>query len=352
MRLFIFNFKSFKNSKATSFGKIGRNVLIITVIFFVCWEIFWRHMGFISVHDDNKDLWADKRLQASQIGKESIIIIGSSRVFYGIDTVRLSELTKQPVIQLAINGSSPLPILEDLSQDQNIKGLIICGIVPNFYFNLRTIRKSDEYINYAKNRTIADRFSHFLNFNLEKIFVYPSKKELGFQLILNGAINWDRKNTEVRVPPQVSRQLTFMDAERRAKLPEIVFHSPSFLFQLQKKLIQGMNLDEIVNEQQLKIILERTRKSVQILQKRGVKIAFLRMPSTKEYLKREKTHLSREKFWDALIHSSGAPGIHFEDYESLRNFDCIDYSHLKSTDATLFTEHLLEILQQKKLLDL
>ena len=62
----------------------------------------------------------------------------------------------------------------------------------------------------------------------------------------------------------------------------------------------------------------------------------------------EKKVFPRERFWNRILDSTGAPGIHFEDYPSLSHFQCPEFSHLTPSDAIVYTKSLVEIIEKEK----
>ena len=88
-------------------------------------------------------------------------------------------------------------------------------------------------------------------------------------------------------------------------------------------------------------ILETTRANVEKIRAKGGKVIFVRLPSSGGLRELEKKTTPREIYWDQLIESTQSPGIHFEDYPELRNFDCPEWSHLRKDDAIRFTKELM-----------
>ena len=91
--------------------------------------------------------------------------------------------------------------------------------------------------------------------------------------------------------------------------------------------------------------LERIRVAVDKVRARGVKVVFVRPPSTGTVRDLERQYSPREKTWDLMLQVTGAPGIHFEDHPQLAGFDCPEWSHLTTTDAVQFTATLMPLLE-------
>ncbi|MEO6538814.1 MAG: hypothetical protein ABIT07_09970, partial [Ferruginibacter sp.] len=94
-------------------------------------------------------------------------------------------------------------------------------------------------------------------------------------------------------------------------------------------------------------ILVVVKADVDKIQARGGQIIFVRTPSGGPFLMGEKMGFPREKYWDRLLAVTNRPGIYFEDYPAIAKFVCPEFSHLKQSDAIIFTKNLVEILKQK-----
>ena len=94
-------------------------------------------------------------------------------------------------------------------------------------------------------------------------------------------------------------------------------------------------------------LIASVKGNVDKIRSRGGKVIFVRLPSTGELLDLEKERTPRDAYWDRLLDETGVPGIHFEDYPELSNFDCPEWSHLTRSDAVTFTRNLLPIIQEK-----
>jgi hypothetical protein len=98
----------------------------------------------------------------------------------------------------------------------------------------------------------------------------------------------------------------------------------------------------LIEQQQL----DRVARAVVKLRARGVKVLFVRLPSTGPFLEHENQDFPRARTWDALLAASGAPGIHFEDYPELQGFTLPEWSHVAPAEADRLTEALYRIIQR------
>ncbi len=93
-------------------------------------------------------------------------------------------------------------------------------------------------------------------------------------------------------------------------------------------------------------ILQKTKTNVEKIRSRGGKVVFVRFPSTGGLRQLENKITPRAAYWDRVLETTGAPGIHFEDYPELKGFDCPEWSHLTKKDATKFTSLLVPLFQK------
>src|SRR5580704_18050911 len=109
--------------------------VILVLIFVVSWELYLRHRGIHADYDDSPELWADKRAMVYEPSDKATVFLGSSRIKYDLDIPTWTQLTGRHAIQLASEGSSPLPTLEDLSNDSLFKGKVVVDITEVLFFS-------------------------------------------------------------------------------------------------------------------------------------------------------------------------------------------------------------------------
>lgn len=65
----------------------------------------------------------------------------------------------------------------------------------------------------------------------------------------------------------------------------------------------------------------------------------------------ESEHYPCEKFFDRVVTETGCLGIHFEDYDELKDFICVEDSHLGVEDGLEYTRRLIQILRRENVID-
>ena len=88
-----------------------------------------------------------------------------------------------------------------------------------------------------------------------------------------------------------------------------------------------------------------TTAAVEKLRARGGKIVFVRLPVVSELKTLEDRITPRSQIWDPLLQRTAVPGIYFEDYPELSNFNCPEWSHLSAGDSVEFSKRLVPHLR-------
>jgi hypothetical protein len=91
-------------------------------------------------------------------------------------------------------------------------------------------------------------------------------------------------------------------------------------------------------------ICSEVAQDVALIRSRGGEVVFVRPPSSGAYYEREQTAAPRAATWDRLLRETGAPGIHFEDYQDMQDLEIPEMSHLSRDSATRFTRAYVEVL--------
>src|SRR6187431_1426228 len=102
--------------------------LVTVAIVILSFEIYLRNQGATIDYDDGEALWSNNRNMVYEPTDKSLVFIGSSRIKYDLDLPTWKGLTKVHAIQLAMEGSSPRPVLTDLANDPNFKGNVVIDV--------------------------------------------------------------------------------------------------------------------------------------------------------------------------------------------------------------------------------
>ena len=129
--------------------------------------------GYYPDLDDNKDLWSVQRAKVEKATKNDVLLLGASRVLFDIQLDEWEQVTGKRPIQLASEGSSPLPVFRDIVEKTDFNGTIIVGVAPPVFFDYaKTSSVSWKWpkarIDHFHDRTYAQRLNHALSLPLQK----------------------------------------------------------------------------------------------------------------------------------------------------------------------------------------
>lgn len=332
------------------FIKAGIFAVLLTVGTILCYELWLRNRGYAISYDDDERLWADKRAEVYQSPEDAVVFIGSSRIKFDLDIPTWQQQTGTRAVQLAMVGSTPLPLLHNLAEDKNFKGRLVVDVTEILFFNDAPPfqqRPSKGLTAYAKNtpsEKVSYKFSHLLESNLvllDKDFFSLNSylKKLGFK---------DRPGvTSGDLPFPWEFDLT--QADRQSKMSDRFVKDTNLQNQVRMiwaSLGRAMKSPPPTGAK-LDSIFERVKADVAKIKSRGGDVFFLRTPSSGPFLMGELQGYPRQKYWDRLLAETNSPGIHFTDNESLAHFQCPEFSHLSPADAIVFTKAIVPLMEAK-----
>jgi len=323
-------------------------VLVATSV--LCWELYVRNNDFDTSYDDGPPLWSDKRRMIYEPADRSTVFIGSSRNKFDIDIDTWENITGDHAIQLACVGSTPIPILEDLANDEDFKGKLVIDITEVLFFSTSPNNTGTpiECVKYYKDETPAQRASFYIDHLLESQFAFLDKDRL--------SLNAQLKNLRIPNRPGVFEFPIFANGFGRVQFNRQEYMTPKFLSdtnqQNQQRGIWAM-FGKMRNEppasgKKLDSILAIVKTSTDKIKARGGQVIFVRTPSSGPFLAGENMGFPREKYWEKVLAVTNSPGVHFADYPAIAHFACPEFSHLSPADAIVFTKNFIKILNSEK----
>lgn len=326
-------------------------MLVIVVITTAFCEISLRKKGVPISYDDGPPLWANNRAMVYEPKEDAIVFIGSSRIKYDLDLPTWNKETHVHAIQLAMEGSNPRPVLEELSDDVNFKGRLIIDVTEGLFFSNAPPNKETplKNIKYFHDRTPAQRASFILNKPLESQFVFLNKDYF--------SLNAELVSLQIKSRPGVFVEPLFPIEFSHTTFDRQMFMTPGFVADtvLQNKVKANWAFFAKMSmkappmpEAELEGIFQSVKTAIDKIKARGGEVLFVRTPSSGRYQQGEKMKFPRAQYWDKLLKYTNCRGIHFQDYPELSHFICPEDSHLSQPDAAIFTKHLTEILEKDK----
>jgi hypothetical protein len=329
-------------------GKSALLALIIVIAFFVSLELYLRHKGAVVDYDDGPELWAHSRDMVYEPSNKATVFIGSSRIKYDLDIATWEKLTSNHAIQLSMVASSPRHFLTDLANDPNFKGKLVIDVTEVLFFsNTRGNMYPDEFINYYRKRTPAQKVSFVLDKPVESGLVFLNEGHYAINALLGELHVPDRPGIYpfLDFPPgfdvtHFNRQNTMTadfvaDTNQRNRV----------------KAIWGLLRNDPTPPTSGKVldsIMQTVKAEVAKIKARGGDVIFTRTPSTGFFWMAEQHMYPRKAYWDRLLTETGCKGIYFGDYPALAKLDCPEFSHLSQPSAVIYTTNLVNILEKEK----
>jgi hypothetical protein len=321
------------------------------------WEFYVRAAGYAPTLNDTEDLWVQAR---RKVEPESLVIIGDSRPLFDLDLDELEKGLRKRPVQLALAGSCAYPVLDELANNDQFHGTIICSIVPGMFFapGGPLAETSEKALRRYHNQTLAQRASHRLGMFLEEHVAFLKQEDLTLDDLLKQLPIPNRPNAQV--PPTFPPYFQSVDHERRMRMTEQCARPGELQSRIQQIWLPLFTPPPPPSYVPLDAFLEGihkgidgrfvgTAKAVEKLRRRGGKIVFIRFPHSGELKALEDKLNPRSRDWERLLKETNAPGIYFEDYPELATFTCPEWSHLSAGDSVEFTKrlvpHLLATLQ-------
>ena len=170
-----------------SFLKAATFTLILVTASVVLWELFVRSKGFDNSYDDEGPLWSNKRVMVYEPSDRSTVFIGSSRIKFDLDINTWETITGDHAIQLACVGSTPIPVLENLANDNNFKGRLVIDVTEGLFFSgsPRNSELPEKNIKYYKEQSPAQWAGFQINHLLESQLVFLDKERLSLNAMLS-----------------------------------------------------------------------------------------------------------------------------------------------------------------------
>jgi hypothetical protein len=331
--------------KTLSRAAILMALLVLAVI--GSWELYLRSTRIPLDYDDGKDLWSDKRAKIYDPPEKTTVFIGSSRIKFDLDIDTWQKITGREAVQLSVVGSTPMPTLRDLGNDPNFKGKLVVDVTePLFFVNdSAEVQKPDQYIAYYKHRTPAQKASFALDHLLESHFLFLDQMSFSLNAELD---KWKLPNRPgVFVFPDFPDDFGRVTFERQSYMTDRFVADTSLQHQVQNVWLFLMNMARNApppKEDPVPIVLRSVQNAVNKIRARGGEVVFIRTPSSGPFLMGEQHAFPRSKIWDLLLATTHSTGFYYSDNPATAHFICPEWSHLKPSDAVLYTKALISEL--------
>jgi hypothetical protein len=315
------------------------------------WELKMRSLGLRTADiDDGKSYWAVERRKVDTGPRDQVVIVGDSRILFDTNLDEWRRVSGIQPLQLAIAGTSAVPVLQDLADDEHFAGLVVLGIVdagPDLPIGLA---RSTAYTKYPGTESPSQRFGQRIGVLLQRRFAF-----LDSSLTLFGFF------ADLPFQERAGVVKFFFAGAETWKLGEVFENRQTAMW---SRIEQDPNLQaywrglwsglfktrmgtQAIPQSLIQAQIERLVPSIEKIRNRGGAVVLIRPPSADPLRAIERTAIPRQQGWDALVRDSRSVSIHFEDYPEMQGLNLVEYSHLSADSAKKFTRAYVNVLCDK-----
>lgn len=346
----------------------GGLVLGAALAIFLCFALAleWglARRGFEPGVYDDEASWLRARARAEHAGPRGLLLLGSSRMQLDADLDVLGSLTKMKVVQLAIDGSSFLPVFEGLAADPAINGTVVVDFSEHLLASSpdRKSMSLDYQRDYDAQRGQWPDF-HALETRLDEI------RNTWLRSYADGARPLSSLMLRALDPEATPQYLvTRTDRSRAAdyslvKMPDFSFRRARGDMGIGESELASMTIAEqeaflwrrveAMTPVDNRVFLMRLQKLVadaHRIEARGGKVFFINMPISGMLRGIRDKKFPRENFWWHLEQAFPGRTLHALDDPVMSRLDCPDGSHLDRRDREVFTRALAQALARSGVL--
>ncbi len=331
-----------------SLGRSGLVAVLLTIVLLVAWEAWVRSEGVTPDYRNSQSQWAEQRRRIDNGAGDGWVFSGSSRVLFNTQLGVWERLDKRRPVQLALEGTSPITVLESLADDDDFTGKLIVGVAPGLFFSGFEMQRSS--IDRYSEESPTQWFGHKVSVLAEPYLAFYHN-DFAFGAILR------RQPLPARdgvVFDLEIRKLMNMERDRNARLWDKLVYDEDYR-ELAKKLWaqNWMPFAELPPSVQEKLLesrqkqIDRATTATKKMQAKGAEVIFVQMPYEGHYAVSEIDIAPRELTWDVLLEQTGALGLHFQDHEEMQGYYLPEWSHMAAEEADRFTEAFYGLVQRE-----
>lgn len=342
-----------------AWGPVLFGALALWAAFVAAMELRLAARGFRPTVVDSEALWLKQRERAGALGSRALILVGASRIQLDIDLDILRRRTGLEPVQLAIDGSSFVPVLRSLADDPRVRGTVIVGFAENVVGDSSRRDAADIYAaDYARlpASAVVPDFAHsealLTDFVRDHLRSYADGARPLTSLLLRILPAGATPQYLVTLPDR-SRLADyakvsmpgFYYARVMRNMGQQVAPSPGMTWNdLDTELCRRIDKLQPVDARAFAEGIPPVLDMADRIAARGGRVLFVLMPRGGLVAAADDRFFPRAAFWDRFVARSPYRAVHYADVPALRDFDLPDGSHLDFRDRPRFTNSLVDAL--------
>jgi len=302
-------------------------------------EVALRVDGFVPTIRQTPAFWAfhRRRADSARPGRRVLTLVGQSRMDLDIDLpVLTAELPHREVVQLAIPGMNPIPVLRDLAEDSAFSGDVVVSLLAGHLLGYGGDPGAYVAAAHKPAPNLNGRLNLLASATMESLLVLKDG-EVSPRLLLTDLLSGSGF-------PRPSHIWMSFDRERKADFSKVDVASLRAARIEREKFLYSRWRTTPPSDEAFSAALLELRKIVSRIEGRGGRVAIVRLPTSDGLWEMEEAIFPRTRFWDRIEGEVGCLTIHFRDVPEMASAHLPDTSHLDYRDAPAFTRALLRTL--------
>ncbi|MGA9333788.1 MAG: hypothetical protein WBV39_05870 [Rudaea sp.] len=308
---------------------------LIAAAIVVAAECHWRASAYRPNIRDSAQLWSMQRDRVDSTNTTALVLLGASRIEFGIDTKLLARLLPNyRPIMLAQNANYPLAVLRDLANDSNFRGVVVCDIESN---GLTEIYRDMQQplVDYYHKQWSPSWHLHRLLLTLWQKHAVVADPQLG-------VVETVLRIIDGHAPPRPDYVRFYAD------------RSGDIDYTRTDVAAARRHFDELLSKDQVPPALAAPDKWlaglapvyawVKRIKARGGEVIFYRSPTSGVLPQIEAIMYPPAQYWDRFIATVPAPVVDAASIPQLSVFNEPDDSHLDFRDKPAYTRALVDVL--------
>jgi hypothetical protein len=251
-----------------------------------------------------------------------------------------TEVEGSRAFQLAIDGTSAVPILEHFAKDESFAGLVILEVNPVVDF--ADIRASE-----ARAEGYLEAYRRMLSSPASRVEIFL-RTHLPALVFMRPEFSFDQLRRRLSRSPSVKMLDDLLPKpsywNRRADR-----HTPLDFTRIDSKLRERRLVERMqangqpASDAELDSLIARIKRAAERIERRGGKVVAVHLPHCCDLRRAEERKYPPSTYW-AAVEGALEVAIYFDDYPALNAFSCPDGSHLDRRNSPAFTRALAEIV--------
>ena len=317
------------------------------------WQV--RKAGYVPSRMLDLDFWANHRFKLDSMPEDQTVLLGASRMSFGLDHDQWEESTGQRPFNLSLHGASFLPMLTEYAQNEKFKGTVVCSYAPGFAFANEAIPFSERLlmqINKLEDdrRSFAFRASEWTGSALQGNLAILN--QYVFAPVCMSLDFWHTEQRENMYPPFWITRSFNRTSENSDQFVDELIDQPWCVEQWDTLHKSVIRYKERFAPRDFDKLLQQMKEDVAQINKRGGEVILVRFPVAIWFREWEEQHFPRDEYWDVMVKETGCRSFHFLDHDETKSIVPPDASHMKVGQAKRFTRELAQfVLQEHKTQD-